>query len=146
MDGVQWSIFLKKTIDHNLNNCCYYREIWHLFRNCLYVGVQLQQMLIKEFFVEQDKIAMPQQEVGFQLATSTFYLRNIVLDVALITLPLMGNIMSMEYQIDALLMLSILWTMWETPSCTMLQVHMSWVTLARTTTILIRPLYYQVPY
>jgi hypothetical protein len=64
----------------------------------------------------------------------------------LITLPLMGNIMSMEYQIDALLMLSILWTMWETPSCTMLQVHMSWVTLARTTTILIRPLYYQVPY
>jgi hypothetical protein len=65
-------------------------------------------MLIKEFFVEQDKIAMPQQEVGFQLATSTFYLRNIVLDVALITLPLMGNIMSMEYQIDALLMLSIL--------------------------------------
>jgi uncharacterized membrane protein len=44
---------------------------------------------------------MPKQEVGFQLATSTFYLKNIVLNVVLITLPLMGNIMSMEYRIDA---------------------------------------------
>jgi hypothetical protein len=35
--------------------------------------VQLQQMLIKEFFVEQDKKIMPKQEVGSQLATSTFY-------------------------------------------------------------------------
>jgi len=89
---------------------------------------------------------MPKQEVGSQLATSTFYLKNIVLNVALITLPLMGNIMSMEYWLDALFMLPILWTRWETPSCTMLEVHMSWVTLARTTTILIQPLQYQVPY
>jgi hypothetical protein len=97
-------------------------------------------MLIKEFFVEQERNSMPKQEVGSQLATFTFYLRNIVLNVAFITLPLMGNIMSMEYWIDALLMLPILWTTRETPSCTMLQVHMSWITLARTTTILIQPL------
>jgi hypothetical protein len=65
-------------------------------------------MLIKEFFVEQERNSMPKQEVGSQLATFTFYLRNIVLNVAFITLPLMGNIMSMEYRIDALLMLPIL--------------------------------------
>ncbi len=79
-----------------------------MFRIWLHVDVKLQQMLIKEFFVEEDKISMPKQEVGFQLATSTFDLRNIVLNVALITLPLMGNIMLVEYQIDALLMLPIL--------------------------------------
>lgn len=83
---------------------------------------------------------MPKQKVGSQLVISTFYLRNIVLNVVLITLPLIGNIMSMEYRIDALLMLPILWTMWETPSCIMLQVHVSWVTLAITTTILTQPL------
>ncbi len=58
--------------------------------------------------VQNLRISMPKQEVGFQLATSTFYLKNIVLNVALITLALMGNIMSMEYRIDALLMLPIL--------------------------------------
>jgi len=51
---------------------------------------------------------MPKQEVGSQLVISTFYLRNIVLNVVLIILPLIGNIMSMEYRIDALLMLPIL--------------------------------------
>jgi hypothetical protein len=68
---------------------------------------------------------MPKQEVGSQLVISTFYLRNIVLNVVMIILPLIGNIMSMEYRIDALLMLPILRTMWETPSCIMLQVHVS---------------------
>lgn len=41
--------------------------------------------------MEQDKLSMPKQEVGSQLAISTFYLRNIVLNVAMIALPLMGK-------------------------------------------------------
>jgi hypothetical protein len=92
--------------------------------------------------VDQDKISMPKKEVGSQLAISTFYLRNVVLNVALITLPLMGNIMSMEYWINALLMQTILWTTWEIQTYTMLQVHVSQVTLARTT-ILIQPLQFK---